>query len=111
MADTRACSCGGSNENCARCYGRGFIEGGPTLAGRKDSSSILATGRRRRRRKKGLSQSGSQKFASPSPPSPPVENEYPKRHKPKAMVRVRHVIAEVIQRLRIDRLSELGARG
>jgi len=22
------CSCGGSNENCARCYGRGFIEGG-----------------------------------------------------------------------------------
>jgi hypothetical protein len=22
------CSCGGSNENCARCYGRGFIEHG-----------------------------------------------------------------------------------
>ena len=26
MADQRPCSCGGSNENCARCFGRGFIE-------------------------------------------------------------------------------------
>jgi hypothetical protein len=27
MTDQRPCSCGGSNENCAMCYGRGFIEG------------------------------------------------------------------------------------
>lgn len=26
MADQRPCSCGGSNENCALCFGRGFIE-------------------------------------------------------------------------------------
>jgi hypothetical protein len=25
--EQRPCSCGGSNENCTRCYGRGFIEG------------------------------------------------------------------------------------
>lgn len=28
MTTQRPCSCGGSNENCVRCYGRGFIEGG-----------------------------------------------------------------------------------
>jgi hypothetical protein len=26
VADQRPCSCGGSNENCALCFGRGFIE-------------------------------------------------------------------------------------
>jgi hypothetical protein len=26
MTNQIPCSCGGSNENCARCYGRGFIE-------------------------------------------------------------------------------------
>jgi hypothetical protein len=44
VADQRPCSCGGSNENCARCFGRGFIEASavgfstknifPTRAGR-----------------------------------------------------------------------------
>ncbi len=28
MTDQRPCSCGGSNENCNICYGRGFVEGG-----------------------------------------------------------------------------------
>jgi hypothetical protein len=27
VSDQRPCSCGGSNENCTQCYGRGFIEG------------------------------------------------------------------------------------
>lgn len=27
------CSCGGSNENCAHCYGRGFVEAGRSKAG------------------------------------------------------------------------------
>jgi len=31
---SRPCTCGGSNENCMRCYGRGFIEGGYALAPR-----------------------------------------------------------------------------
>lgn len=35
MTDQRPCSCGGSNENCARCYGRGFTEGGYVLARRR----------------------------------------------------------------------------
>jgi len=140
MADQRPCSCGGSNENCARCYGRGFIEGGPALAGRKDSIGILAFGRRRR--KKGLSQSSSQSSASANPLSPRaanqrpmkncplcecqvrehklqehVDNKCPKRPgrtdrlKPRTLVvRVPHGIAEVIQQLNTDRLSKLGTR-
>jgi hypothetical protein len=28
MTNQKPCSCGGSNENCALCYGRGFIEDG-----------------------------------------------------------------------------------
>ncbi len=34
MTKQGPCSCGGSNENCARCYGRGFIERGNNLASR-----------------------------------------------------------------------------
>jgi hypothetical protein len=40
MADQRPCSCDGSNENCARCFGRGFIEASPAgLAGKSKSST------------------------------------------------------------------------
>src|SRR5271165_1616046 len=28
VTNQKPCSCGGSNENCAQCYGRGFIEAG-----------------------------------------------------------------------------------
>ena len=34
MTIQKPCSCGGSNENCVRCYGRGFIECTPVLAPR-----------------------------------------------------------------------------
>lgn len=34
MTDQKPCSCGGSNENCVRCYGRGFIECVQVLAPR-----------------------------------------------------------------------------
>ena len=30
---SRDCACGGSNENCCRCYGRGFLADRPRLAG------------------------------------------------------------------------------
>ena len=51
MREQRPCSCGGSNENCTHCYGRGFIEGG---------RAFLAS--RGKRRKRGASQSTSQAF-------------------------------------------------
>ena len=40
VADQRPCSCDGLNENCARCFGRGFIE---TSAGGFSSRNISPT--------------------------------------------------------------------
>lgn len=39
MTNQIPCSCGGSNENCVRCYGRGFIESGRLLAPRHKARS------------------------------------------------------------------------
>jgi hypothetical protein len=42
MTDHRPCSCGGSNENCVQCFGRGFVEGhseGKSSAPRMASSA------------------------------------------------------------------------
>jgi hypothetical protein len=51
MDNTKPCSCGGSNENCSRCYGRGFIR-------------VNAYGRLREPKRGG-------KYNIPRPPSPP----------------------------------------
>ncbi len=50
MSDQRPCSCGGSNENCALCFGRGFIE---ISAIRLSSKRIIPTPRQDGGRAKG----------------------------------------------------------
>jgi hypothetical protein len=57
MRVQRPCSCGGSNENCMRCFGRGFIEGSETLKSK------------RRGKKKDLSQPRSASLGSLTAPS------------------------------------------
>ena len=37
---SRPCSCGGSNENCNICYGRGFVEGGYAPASPRRAKTI-----------------------------------------------------------------------